>query len=122
MAIDKGSPVVIFASQSLAISATLTGAWLNWTEKQAMTVYVKITNGATGPTTRPTITIEVADDAAGLNNVEVLEVSTPTTNLELTDLIHYHAVTDRYVRVIIVNGSGQAITVASHAHLVDNLG
>ncbi len=122
MAIDKGSPVVIFTSQSLAAAATLTGAWINWREKQAMTTYIKIITGATGPSTRPVITIEVADDAVGTNNVEVFKVSTTTENLDTSDLTHHHAITDRYVRVIIVNGTAQAITVAAHAHLVDNLG
>lgn len=122
MAIVKGSPVVTILSQSLIAAGTITGAWFNWTEKQAMTMFIKITNGGSAPTTRPTITIEVADDVAGTNNVEVFKVTTPTVNSEVTDLIHYHAITDRYVRVIVVNGATNAITVAAHAHLVDNLG
>ena len=52
MAIDKGSPVTIFSSQSLAAAATLTGDWIDWTEKQAMTVFIKITQGGTATTTR----------------------------------------------------------------------
>ena len=122
MAIDKGSPVTIFSSQSLAAAATLTGDWIDWTEKQAMTVFIKITQGGTATGTRPAVTIEVADDIAGTNNVEVFNITTPNVINDVTDLIHYHAITDRFVRVIIVNGTAEAITVAAHAHLVDNLG
>ncbi len=122
MAIDKGSPVVIFASQSLAAAATLVGAWIDWTEKQAMTVYAKITQGGTATGTRPAVTIEVADNFLGTNAVEVFSITTPNVDNEVTDLIHYHAITDRFVRLTIVNGTSEAITVAAHAHLVDNLG
>lgn len=121
MAIEK-SPVNVLTSQSLAAAATKTGTWQNWTDKQAMTMYVKITNGATGPTTRPTVKIEVADNASGTNAVTIDENTTPTDNIEVTDLIYYHAITDRYVRVTVINGTGQAITIEAHAHLVDNLG
>ena len=122
MAIDKGSPIVFFASATVAIAGTGTGAWQNLLSKQGGTTYMRVTNGATGPDDRPIVTVEVADDVAGLNNREVFRATTPLTNALVTDLVHHHALSDRYARVIFDNPGNQAITAEAHHHPVDNVG
>lgn len=123
MAIDKGSVATIFSSQTVAAAGTQSSAWLNVLEKQAVTTFVRITNGATGPDDRPVTLIEVADDVAGTNPRAVFRAESDIDNNLVTDFIHQHAITDRYIRVTIDNSLGdQAITVDAHAHFVDHLG
>jgi hypothetical protein len=122
MAVDKGNPVTILSSQSVAAAGSVSSSWINLLEAQAATTYVRVTNGATGPDEMPVVTIEVADDGSGTRARNIFRANTGTDNDLETDLSHDHVITSRYIRVTIENPGDQAVTVEAHAHLLENLG
>ena len=123
MAITKGNQDV-FASQTVSSGSSETSSWIDLTEKQAATLLGDITNGGSGPSSQPTVTIQVADDNSGTNTRTVEEFETPTDNSAVTPFEYRFPITTRFARVTVDNtgGGGNDITVDANLQTVDALG
>lgn len=124
MAITKGT-LALITSQALAPGAAgVNSGWKDATELQAVTVYARVNNDSGTNTSRPTILIEVADDASGTNAREVYFSTTTTVDTSVSDRRHLLDITARHFRVTIVNPAANSnnVTVDAHAQTVTALG
>ena len=108
MAATKTSKTLL-TSQSLAAAATV-----NVTEWNMSTAYgglaaVKLTNGATAPTTAPTVTFYVGE-ATGVKRV-FYTASGDTVNSSVTHIVVDLPAGVMFSNITIVNGATSAITV-----------
>jgi len=109
-----------YASASLAVGGgTVSGSFLPI--NYGVSINLKITNGATGPTAAALAIVEVADDAAGTNAGEVFrapqgDLAANAVNLWPYSLAPFGGGGDwSHYRVRFVAPTGQAVTVAAQA-------
>ena len=102
----------LLASQSLAAATAV-----SVTEWNASTAYggiaaVKLTNGATAPTTAPVVTFYVGE-ATGIKR-KLYSASGDTVNLSVNDVVCEIPASAMFVNVTITNGATNAITVEAY--------
>lgn len=101
---------ILLSSQSLAAGASVNAAEWNLTTAYAGSVVcVKITNGASAPTTVPIVKF-YSGGASGVKRTR-WQGSGDTVNNSQTDLFYEYAQGEMYGNVTITNGSTNAITV-----------
>jgi hypothetical protein len=101
------------ASASLAAGATASFTELNLSSAYGATIAVRLTNGATAPTTAPTVKIYVGD-ATGVKRL-FYTVTGDTVNSSVTDIICRIPASAMFVNGDIVNGATNAITAEAFA-------
>lgn len=102
----------LYASASLAASTSV-----NATEWNASTAYgglaaVKLTNGATAPTTAPTVKFYVGE-STGTKRLFYTS-SGDTTNSSVTDHICEMPLGTMFINITVTNGATNAITVEAY--------
>jgi len=103
------TPVTLLASQSLGAGATV-----NVDEWDLSTAYgglatVRITNGATPPTTAPVVTVYVGE-ASGVKR-QFYAMSGNTTANSVSDFVVEMPPSTMFVNAMITNGATNAVTV-----------
>lgn len=99
----------LLASQSLAPGATVHAATLDLSGDYGAVIYVRITNGASAPTTAPLVRFFSGDAAA--KKYLRYTASGDTVNSSVTDLECEYGPAHMFANVTIVNGNTNAITV-----------
>jgi len=112
MAVTKTARTLL-TSQSLAAATAVSSTELNLSTAYGALVAVKVTNGATAPTTAPTVIFYVGE-ATGTKR-KLYQVTGDTVNNSVNDFVCEIPATGMYVNVTITNGATNAITVESYA-------
>ena len=108
MAITKTARTLL-SSQSLAAGATITATELDLLTAPAAEVCVRITNGATPPTTAPTA-IFFSGEASGVKRRRYIATGDLVAN-SVTDIPCSYGLRHMFANVTIVAGSTQGCTV-----------
>jgi hypothetical protein len=103
----------LLTSQSLAAATSVNATELNLSTAYGALVTVKITNGASAPTTAPTITWYVGE--ATTVKRQFYQTSGNTTNSSVTDYVCEIPAKAMFNNVTILNGATNAITVEVYA-------
>lgn len=103
----------LLVSQSLAAGGTINAAELNLSTAYAGQIFVKLTNGATAPTTAPTVTFYTGE-ATGIKRVKFITTG-DTTNSSINDRFCQYGLADMFANVTILNGATNPITVEIYA-------
>ena len=106
-AIKSASPLL--ASQSLAAGASVNATEFNLSTAYRGRIFVKLTNGATAPTSAPIVKFFVGE-ATGTKRL-LYTASGDTVGASVTDLSCEYSLADMFANVTITNGAGSAITV-----------
>jgi len=109
----------LIASASLAVAGTASGS-LDLRTTFGALVTVRVTNGGTGPTVAPTVTINVSTDNGTWR--QYTAVQSNTGNSVVTDFVFDIPATVMYVQVSITGNTGQAVTVEALAHEFTSFG
>jgi len=120
MALTKSSAEVL-ASTSNSAGGTTTGSWINVTDAYEGTIWIKVTNGGSGPTVGLTARIDRADDGSGTNTYTLTSILHDTTN---SSVGHYRVRLPEgvgYIRLVASGNTGQAVTVESRIDKVTAL-
>lgn len=113
MAITKTARTLL-ASQSLAAATSVSATELNLSTAAAGTVvFVRLTNGATAPTTAPTVSF-YSGEATGVKRLRY-QVTGDTVNSSVNDRAFVTEQGEMFVNVTITNGATNAITVEAYA-------
>lgn len=108
------TPRTLLTSQSLAAGASVNTTELNLTTAYAGTVaFVRLTNGATAPTTAPTVTFYTGE-STGTKRKRFI-ASGDTTNNSVNDIPFVTSQGDMFLNITITGGATNAITVESYA-------
>lgn len=109
MAIVTKTAKTLLTSQSLAAGGTVHATEWNMSTAFAGSIFVKITNGGTAPTTAPVVTF-YAGEATGVKR-KLYSLPGDTTNGSVNDFECQYGMQHMFANASITNGSGQAITV-----------
>lgn len=109
MAAPTKTAKTLLASQSLAAGATANATEWNMSTAFAGSIFVKITNGGTAPTTAPVVTF-YAGEATGVKRKRY-SLSGDTVNGSVNEFECEYGMQHMFANASITNGSGQAITV-----------
>jgi len=109
MALTKASTTIL-ASQSVGAAATVTGASINLTAGYGGEILWKITNGASAPTTPPTIELQSSDD--GTNWYRKQFISGDTVANSPNSGVWPISTGVMYVRAIFIGGATNGSTMA----------
>ena len=101
----------LLASQSLAANASVNITEWNMSTAYAGSLFIKITNGASAPTTAPTV-IFYAGEATGVKRQRFTASGTTTTGT--TDLECEYSLQHMFANATITNGATNAITVEAY--------
>ena len=112
MAATKTSRTLL-TSQSLAAATSVNATELNLSTAYGALVAVKITNGASAPTTAPTVTFYVGE-ATGVKR-KLYQVAGDTVANSVNDFVCDIPSPGMFVNVTILNGATNAITVEAYA-------
>lgn len=113
MAVTKTARTLL-ASQSLAAATSVNATELNLSTAYAGTVvFVKLTNGATAPTTAPIVTF-YSGESTGTKRKRYA-ASGDTVNSSVNEPYFITDQGDMFVNVTITNGATNAITVECYA-------
>ena len=113
MAATKNARTIL-TSQSLAAVTSVNGTELNLSTAYAGTVvFVKLTNGASAPTTAPKVTF-YSGEGTGVKRKRY-EVTGDTIANSINDLSFITEQGEMFVNVTILNGATNAITVEAYA-------
>lgn len=120
------------STRSLIVNALIANSggrvespWIDITSQidattRIQTVFLAVTNSK-----HPELIIEVADDRLGTNAATVLHAAGYLQTPTVTRVTHRHALTDRYVRVVVKNPGATVnsdLTVNAHIDLIGNIG
>ena len=109
----------LLTSQSLAAAASVnTTEWDNSVKYGGM-AYVKLTNGAAGPTTAPVVKFYVGE-ATGIKRL-LYQASGDTANSSINDIGCEIPPSAMFVNITITNGATNAITVEAYAQELTTL-
>lgn len=103
----------LLTSQSLAAATAVNATELNLSTAYGALVAVKITNGATAPTTAPTIVFYVGE-ATGTKR-KLYQVAGDTVNSSVNDFVCEIPPSGMFANVTITNGATNAVTVEAYA-------
>lgn len=110
----------LISSQSLAASGSVNGSWDGHLALGGF-LTARLTNGGTGPSVAPTVTVNVSDDNSTWR--QLTQFTGPTTNSAVTDFTVEIPPPVMYLQVVIAQGaSGQPITVESLLHELTSIG
>jgi hypothetical protein len=118
MAIVKNSRTLL-ASQSLAAGGSVNASELNLSTAAGAEVFVKLTNGASAPTTAPTVTF-YAGEATGVKRKKYTATG-DTVGSSVTDIPCRYSLPNMFANVTIMNGATNAITVEVYAQEATSL-
>lgn len=102
----------LLASQALAAAASINVTEWNLTSAYGGRAVVRITNGASAPTTAPVVKFYTGD-ATGKKYL-LFTASGDTTANSVTDLSCEYGLADMFANITITNGATNAITVESY--------
>lgn len=114
MAATKSASTLL-TSQSLAASTSVNATELNLSTAYAARVFVKLTNGATAPSSAPTVTF-YSGEASGVKRV-LYQASGDTVNSSVNDIYCLYELPDMFCNCTITNGASQPITVEAYAQV-----
>jgi hypothetical protein len=104
----------LLTSQSLAAATSINATTeLNLSTAYGALVTVKLTNGASAPTTAPTVTVYVGE-ATGVKR-KFYQVAGDTVASSVNDFVCEIPAPGMFVNVTILNGATNAITVEAYA-------
>jgi len=112
MAITKTARTLL-VSQALAAGATISSSELNLSTAAGADIFVKITNGATAPTTSPITTFFVGE-ATGVKRKRYTASGDTVAN-SVTDISCTYSLRNMFANVTITNGATNPITVEVYA-------
>lgn len=112
MAATKTSRTLL-TSQSLAAATSVNSTELNLSTAYGALVAVKITNGASAPTTAPTVTFYVGE-GTGIKR-RLSQISGDIVNNSVNDFVCEIPSPGMFVNVTILNGATNAVTVEAYA-------
>lgn len=112
MAASKNSRQLL-VSQSLNAASSANASELNLSTAYGALVAVKLTNGATAPTTAPIVSIYVGE-ATGVKRL-FYQASGDTVNSSVNDIVCEIPPSAMFVNITITNGNTNAITVEAYA-------
>jgi hypothetical protein len=112
MAITKTSRT-LRAAATLAAAATANCTELNLSAALGALINVRLTNGASAPSTAPTVKIYTGD-ATGVKRL-FYTVTGDTVNSSVTDIACRVPASAMFVNVDIINGATNAITAEAYA-------
>jgi hypothetical protein len=118
MAISKTSRT-LYASASLAAGASINVTELNLSTAAGARVFVKITNGGTGPSTAPTVKF-YSGEATGVKR----ELAASAGDLVAGSVTHHscrYGLPDMFANVTITAGATQGCTVECYAQEASSL-
>lgn len=113
MATPTKTARTLLTSQSLAAGATVNANELNLSTAYGSEIFVKLTNGASAPTTAPVVTFYVGE-ATGVKRKKATGQG-DTVNSSVTDVSCRYALPNMFANVSITNGATNAITVEVYA-------
>ena len=102
----------LLVSQSLAAGASVNTAEWNMSTAYAGSLFIKITNGASAPTTAPTV-IFYAGEATGVKRTRFV-IMGDTTNSSVNDRECEYSLQHMFANATITNGATNAITVEAY--------
>lgn len=102
------------ASASLAAATTANCTELDLSTKYGALINVLLTNGASAPTTAPTVKVYTGE-ATGKKTVLFASASGDTVNNSVTSLVFRIPAPAMFVNVDIINGATNAITAEAYA-------
>lgn len=102
----------LYASASLAAATSVNVTEWNMTTCYGGLACVKLTNGATAPTTAPTVTFYVGE-ASGTKR-KLYTASGDTVNNSVNDIVCEIPPSAMYCNITILNGATNAITVEAY--------
>ena len=111
MAASKTSKAQL-TSQSLAAAASVNATEWNMSTAYGGRFFVKITNGATAPTTAPTVSF-YSGEATGVKRL-LFTATGDTVNSSVTHISCEYGLADMFANVTILNGATNAITVEAY--------
>lgn len=111
MAATKAQKVLL-ASQSLAAAASVNTTEWNMSTAYGGRAFVRLTNGATAPTTAPTVKF-FSGDATGKKYLLFTATGDTVAN-SVTDLSCEYGLADMFANATITNGATNAITVEAY--------
>lgn len=100
------------ASASLAAAASVDSTEWNLSTAYGGLAVVRLTNGASAPTTAPVVKIYVGD-ATGVKRL-LYQASGDTVNNSVTDIVCEIPMSAMFVNITITNGATNAITVEAY--------
>ena len=112
MAITKTARTLL-ASQTLAANATVTSAELNLSATAGAEIFVKITNGASAPSTLPVV-VFYSGEATGVKR-KIFTASGDMVNSSVNDLSCTYGLRHMFANVTITNGATNIVTVEVYA-------
>jgi len=112
MAATKTSRTLL-TSQSLAAATSVNATELNLSTAYGALVCVKLTNGASAPTTAPTVTFYVGESTG--TKRKLYQVGGDTVASSVNDYVCEIPAPGMFVNVTILNGATNAITVEAYA-------
>lgn len=110
MALTK-SNVSLLASTSNAAAGTTSGSWTDVSGAYEGTVYIKVTNGATGPTIGLTAKVQRADDGSGTNTYDFAAITHDSANSAVASYAVRLPEGAQFIRVQGTGNTGQAVTL-----------
>lgn len=102
--------LTLLTSQSLAANASVSMTALDMTGYDAVSIFVRITNGATAPTTAPVVTF-YAGEISTKKYVRGAPVAGDTVNSSVNDFEMEYELQHMFANVTITNGATNAVTV-----------
>lgn len=118
MAITKNSRTLL-TSQSLSAGASVNATELNLSTAVGARIFVKITNGASAPTTVPTVTF-YSGESTGTKRTLSVQTGDITAN-SINHLSCRYSLPDMFANVTITNGATNSITVEVYAQEATSL-
>lgn len=102
----------LLASQSLAAAASVNATEWNLSTAYGGRAFVRLTNGASAPTTAPVVKF-YSGDATGKKYL-LFTASGDTTNNSVIDIPCEYGLADMFSNITITNGATNAITVEAY--------
>jgi len=102
----------LLTSQSLGAGASVNATEWNKSTAYGGRAFVRLTNGATAPTTAPVVKF-YSGEATGIKRL-LYTASGDTVNGSVTDIPCYYELADMFINITITNGATNAITVEAY--------
>ena len=109
----------LIASSTLAVAGTSTATWDLRTCLGGVAT-VRVTNGGTGPTIAPTVTVNISTDGSTWRKLTAQQ--SDTGNSVVTDMVFDLPAAALYAQISITGNTGQSVTVESYGHELRGIG
>lgn len=103
---------ILLASQSLAAAASVNATEWNMSAAYGGRAFVRITNGASAPTSAPTVTF-YSGEATGVKR-KLFQASGDTVANSITDAYCEYGLSDMFVNITITAGATNGSTVEAY--------